>query len=132
MLFNRTNPMMATLLLVVAFLCLISPTQVVHGFSSTLSSHHQKTILNHHDHYLNLSKDRRRFRLSSSTTSVNAPGSELPSLYKEQERLLVERGVVESELMLNTGTPIEQSTMYVFSLISSIFVVFFILFLTLY
>jgi hypothetical protein len=98
-------------LMVIASLYLLSPTQVVHGFSSTLSSHHEKTILNQRYHYLNLSKDRRRFRLSSSTTSVNAPDSELPSLYKEQERLLVERGVVESDLMLNTGTPIEQSIM---------------------
>lgn len=109
---NRTNLMMVNLfLMAVVSLYLISPAQVVHGFSSTLSSHHEKTILNQRHHYRNLSKDRRRFRLSSSTTSVNAPDSELPSLYKEQERLLVERGAVESDLMLNTGTPIEQSIM---------------------
>jgi len=33
----------------------------------------------------------------------------LPSLYQEQERLLVERGVIEAELMKDTGTPIAPS-----------------------
>lgn len=33
----------------------------------------------------------------------------LPSLYQEQERLLVERGVVESDLMAKTGSPLSPS-----------------------
>jgi ectoine hydroxylase-related dioxygenase (phytanoyl-CoA dioxygenase family) len=34
---------------------------------------------------------------------------EVPSLYKEQERLLVERGIVEADLMRGTGSPLMPS-----------------------
>jgi len=91
-------------LILVLSLHLPVSTQIVEGFSPgttvSSSSYHQKTVSKQY-HYLSNCRYL-RIRLSSSSESV-------PSLYKEQERLLVDRGVIESDLMLNTGTPIVTS-----------------------
>mmetsp|Transcript_17967 Transcript_17967/g.36861 ORF Transcript_17967/g.36861 Transcript_17967/m.36861 type:complete len:373 (+) Transcript_17967:142-1260(+) len=70
----------------VLFLELVSPRVWVQGFSSeTPSLHHRNSA---------------KGKQNGVVLAV------LPSLYEEQERLLVNRGVVESDLMKNTGSPI--------------------------
>lgn len=44
-----------------------------------------------------------RHRISILSSSSTASDDSPPSLYKEQERLLVERGIIEAELMKDTG-----------------------------
>jgi len=70
----------------------------VDGFSTTTLSHH------HHHNQVKTTTERHTHR-SKIFRLYNAH----PSLYQEQERLLVARGVLEADLMANTGSPIASS-----------------------
>ncbi|KAG7342373.1 phytanoyl-CoA dioxygenase family protein [Nitzschia inconspicua] len=61
-------------------------------------------------HYKTVWSQKQMFRTPGNPSRLCAstvPADEIPSLYKEQERLLVERGIVEAELMKSTASPIQ-------------------------
>lgn len=94
------NLMVAVSLILVLFLELTFNRVCVYGFSPASSSllYHLKTSARKHQGICTRDKNK-LFRLFEA----------LPSLYQEQERLLVGRGVVESDLMEKTGSPISVS-----------------------
>jgi ectoine hydroxylase-related dioxygenase (phytanoyl-CoA dioxygenase family) len=93
--------MVAASLVSVLFLELAFTRVCVDGFSTTATSsllYHQSSTARKQQgiHYYTRGETNEGFRL------FDAP----PSLYQEQERLLVGRGVIESDLMETTGSPI--------------------------
>ena len=97
---NIKLPIVASLVPMLLLNLILFTTMCVDGFLSSTSS----IILRHK----NIAKEIQR---------IDSPWGKLnfrlydayPSLYQEQEKLLVNRGVIESELMEKTGSPIAAS-----------------------
>jgi ectoine hydroxylase-related dioxygenase (phytanoyl-CoA dioxygenase family) len=72
------------------------------GKATTLSQQWSHSLLQDHGNHIRRCQNSRLFVSTSDEASA-------PSLYKEQERLLVERGILEAELMKSTGSPLQPS-----------------------